>query len=376
MPIIDSIEKVNLTEISNELYRKHNGIYLEKPTNQQLKNFLSKNIKYLHEIFKALQIMDYMRYIKPNFSMDENGYEFSIKSKGFLMNLLDNYTNTNVLELRRGHWDKVSDRCIVWIVEGMYKVFLYNNIPEEDLNKIGIIMSNLTNYPVRLRFGKIFQMTYDLEYLAGMAYWPKWKTNLSGDDNCVWLDALKEDLKLFVAKWKYIYDSMGEIRQLEVNDIAEKNYVKMTAEQTLRAEIEFALAEPLGDAVRNDEKLKKLEDELNKEIVYKKTGYYVDKQDSLEYMRKRIIKRREEIEQEVFSKYCADIDVPSYEDITEDNDFDDMKLPDEILKDALEDYSESLIPFPKIELPDIDIDAVIEQFKIERNLKRNEKGGK
>lgn len=63
-------------------------------------------------------------------------------------------------------------------------------------------------------------MTFELEQLANRAYLSKWKSNLSGDDNCVWLDAL-EDLKMFLAKWKYIYTSIREIRQEEVNTLAE-----------------------------------------------------------------------------------------------------------------------------------------------------------
>ena len=91
-------------------------------------------VKYLNEIFKAMQITDYVRYIKPNFQIEENGYEFSQKSLGFLVDLLDKYTDNNVLELRRGHLDKVSDRCVVWIVEGLYKMFKYNGVPEDVLS--------------------------------------------------------------------------------------------------------------------------------------------------------------------------------------------------------------------------------------------------
>lgn len=368
-------EKITLSDVCDELYRmqqRKNGKLLKRQTRTERTNFLSKNIKYLNEIFKAMQITEFVRYIKPKFSIDENGYEFSSKSKVFLVELLDKYTDVNVLELRRGHLDKVSDRCIVWIVEGLYRMFMYNDVPEDVLNQIGIVMSNYTNYPVRLRYGKMFQMTYDLEQLASRPFLTKWLTNLNGEDNCLWLDAMQEDLKLFIAKWKYIYDSMGECRQCEVNDLAEEGYTKMTADHTKRAEIEFALAEEINKALEEDEKLKQLNDEMNKEIVYKKTGYYADKQDSFEYMKKRIRVRTEEVEQAVFEKYCNGIEVPPDDDIVDDTAFDNMKPSQTVLEEAIDGYHQWIIPRPEIDLPDIDIDEIIAQFKIEQALKKKE----
>lgn len=368
--------KITLSDVCDELYRqqqKKTGKVFSKQTKQQRKNFLSKNIKYLNEIFKAMQITDYARYIKPKFQIEENGYEFSHKSLIFLVELLDKYTDNNVLELRRGHLDKVSDRCVVWIVEGLYKMFMYNGVPEDVLNQIGIAMSNYTEYPIRLRYGKMFQMTYDLEQLASRSFLPKWLTNLDGEDNCLWLDAMQEDLKLFIAKWRYIYDSMGEYRQDEVNNLAEEGCAKMTADYTTRAEIEFALAEELSKAVEEDEKLKQLNDEMNREIVYKKTGYYADKQDSFEYMKKRIRVRTEEVEQAVFEKYCNGIEVPPDDDIVDNTAFDDMRPSKTVLEEAIDDYNQWIRPRPKIDLPDIDIDKIIAQFKMEQAFKKKER---
>ena len=367
--------KITLSDVCDELYKQQQeklGKRFANQTKEQRKNFLSKNVKYLNEIFKAMQITDYVRYIKPNFQIEENGYEFPQKSLVFLVNLLDKYTDNNVLELRRGHLDKVSDRCVVWIVEGLYKMFKYNGVPEDVLNQIGIAMSNYTDYPVRLRYGKMFQMTYDLEQLASRPFLPKWLTNLDGEDNCLWLDAMQEDLKLFIVKWRYIYDSMGECRQDEVNSLAEESCAKLTANHTLRAEIEFALAEELHKALEEDEKLKQLNDEMNKEIVYKKTGYYADKQDSFEYMKKRIRVRTEEVEQAVFEKYCNGIEVPPDEDIVDDTVFDNMKSSKTVLEEAIDDYHQWILPRPEIDLPDIDIAEVIAQFRMEQALKRKE----
>lgn len=368
-------QKITLSDVCDKLYKQQhekleNG--LANQTKEQRKNFLSKNVKYLNEIFKAMQITDYVRYIKPNFQIEENGYEFSQKSLGFLVDLLDKYTDNNVLELRRGHLDKVSDRCVVWIVEGLYKMFKYNGVPEDVLSQIGVVMSNYTDYPVRLRYGKMFQMTYDLEQMAGMPFLPKWLTNLNGEDNCLWLDAMQEDLKLFIAKWRYIYDSMGECRQDEVNNLAEEGFTKMTANQILRAEIEFAIAEELNKALEEDKKLKQLNDEMNREIIYKKTGYYADKLDLFEYMKKRIRVRTEEVEQAVFEKYCNGIEMPPDDDIVDDTVFDNMKSSKTVLEEAIDDYHQWILPRPKMDLPDIDIDEIIAQFRMEQALKKKE----
>lgn len=368
-------QKITLSDVCDKLYKQQhekleNG--LANQTKEQRKNFLSKNVKYLNEIFKAMQITDYVRYIKPNFQIEENGYEFSQKSLGFLVDLLDKYTDNNVLELRRGHLDKVSDRCVVWIVEGLYKMFKYNGVPEDVLSQIGVVMSNYTDYPVRLRYGKMFQMTYDLEQMASMPFLPKWLTNLNGEDNCLWLDAMQEDLKLFIAKWRYIYDSMGECRQDEVNNLAEEGFTKMTANQILRAEIEFAIAEELNKALEEDKKLKQLNDEMNREIIYKKTGYYADKLDLFGYMKKRIRVRTEEVEQAVFEKYCNGIEMPPDDDIVDDTVFDNMKSSKTVLEEAIDDYHQWILPRPKMDLPDIDIDEIIAQFRMEQALKKKE----
>lgn len=371
-------DKVNLTEISNEFYKRrqwHEGIY-GKTEKSKMSNFMSKNSRYLSEIINTLQLSEYSKYIKPGFDINENGYEFSVKSKEFLIELLDKFTEPNVLEMRRGHWDKVSDRYIIWIVEGMYRVFMNNGIPEEDLAQIGIIMSNLTDYPVRKRYGKVLEMTFELEQLAGKTYWPKWKTNLGGNENCVWLDAMAEDLKLFLDKWGFIYNNMGEIRQMEINDIAEKCAADLTAEQELRAELEFAFAEKINDALNSDEKLQKKTEELRKEIYDKKTGSYIKRQEDYEYLRKIVSKRRTEVEQDVWEKCCPGIEVPKEDDIVNEEDFSNMKSAEEILLESIDDYKESLVPFPKVDLPDIDIDAVIEQFRVEHGLLGNECGVK
>lgn len=362
--------KVNLTEISNELYKRQQrreGRH-GKIEKNKLSNFMSKNSRYLSEIINTLQLSEYFKYIKPGFDINENGYEFSVKSKEFLIELLDKFTEPNVLEMRRGHWDKVSDRYIIWIVEGMYRVFMNNKIPKEDLAQIGKIMSNLTDYPVRERYGRVLGMTFELERLAGRTYRPKWLTNLGGNENCVWLDAMAEDLKRFLDKWGFIYDNMGEIRQMEINDIAEKCAADLTADQELRAELEFAFAEQINEALSSDEKLQKKTEEMRKEIYDKKTGSYIKKQEDYEYLRKIVAKRRTEVEQEVWEKCCPGIEVPLEDDIVNEKDFANMKSAEEILLESIEDYKESLVPFPKVDLPDIDIDAVIEQFRVEHGL--------
>lgn len=59
---------------------------------------------------------------------------------------------------------------------------------------------------------------------------------------------------------------MGEIRQIEINDIVEKCAADLTAEQELRAELEFAFAEQINEALSSDEKLQKKTEEMRKEI--------------------------------------------------------------------------------------------------------------
>lgn len=113
---------------------------------------------------------------------------------------------------------------------------------------------------------------------------------------------------------------------------------------------------------------RKKTEEMRKEIYDKKTGSYIKKQEDYEYLRKIVAKRRTEVEQEVWEKCCPGIEVPLEDDIVNEKDFANMKSAEEILLESIEDYKESLVPFPKVDLPDIDIDAVIEQFRVEHGL--------
>lgn len=116
--------------------------------------------------------------------------------------------------------------------------------------------------------------------------------------------------------------------------------------------------------------------EMRKEIYEKKTGSYIERQENYEYLRKIVFKRRTEVEREVFEKCCPDIEVPPDEEIVSEEDFSNMKPVEEILRESIDDYKESLVPFPKVDLPDIDIDAVIEQFRIEHGLQGDGNGVK
>lgn len=187
---------------------------------------------------------------------------------------------------------------------------------------------------------------------------------------------MAEDLKRFLDKWGFIYDNMGEIRQMEIDDIAEKCAADLTAEQVLRAEEEFAFAERINEALNSDEKLQKKMEEMKKEIYDKKTGAYIKRQEDYEYLRKIVYKRRTEVEREVLEKCCPDIEVLPDEEIVREEDFSDMKSAEEVLLESIEDYKESLVPFPKVDLPDIDIDAVFERFRVEHGLQGDRNGVK
>lgn len=60
-----------------------------------MSNFMSKNSRYLSEIINTLQLSEYSQYIKPGFGINENGCEFPVKSKEFLIELLDKFTEPN-----------------------------------------------------------------------------------------------------------------------------------------------------------------------------------------------------------------------------------------------------------------------------------------
>lgn len=51
--------------------------------------------------------------------------------------------------------------------------------------------------------------------------------------------------------------------------------------------------------------------------------------------------------------------MPLEDDIVNENDFANMKSGEEILLESIEDYKESLVPFPKVDLSDIDIDVIL-----------------
>ena len=60
------------------------------------------------------------------------------------------------------------------------------------------------------------------------------------------------------------------------------------------------------------------------------------------------------------------------DDIVDDTVFDNMKSSKTVLEEAIDDYHQWILPQPKMDLPDIDIDEIIAQSRMELALKKKE----
>lgn len=368
-------DKVNLTEVSNELFdsivREREGF--RNIEEKEYKQFMSKNAQYLKKILEALTIRKYEKFLKPGFDITSNGYSFNVKDMEFLKELLNSFTEKQMLELRRGHMENVPDRFLVWIVEGMYKVFLNNNVPNEDINKIAMCMSNMTNYPVRKRFCDISDVGYELEKLASNVFKSKWMTNLNGNDNCIWLDAFNKDARAFLNKWAYIYNNMSEVRCEEVNNLAEEDYYRMTDENTFRAELDWHFAGELSNATDNDKILKDLIKKRD-DAINSKTGFDTERFNYIENMSQRISQRLCIVEEDILKKHLGDVELPKELEIKNDSKFDNLMDSEEVLKQAIEDYKESRVSmkFPLEDIPDIDFDELRKEIQMYKQLKKRD----
>jgi len=279
---------VTFSDVCDKLYKVQNPDYMRlKRTDQERKNYISKNLKYFKMILKVLGIETYVYLLQPQKGTGETTYYFSEKSLDFLVELLNRYTDDNMLELRRGHLENVSDGFMVWLYEGFSRVFIYRNVSDKDLSEIESILAVTTDYPQRNKRSEAIGLASTIEELVNISFRPKLRTNLGRNDNVYWLEAMKAELLLFIDKWSRIYSDMGDIRQEEINALAEEDSKNADINQEVFACLQFEYAEEIRVANENDSRLKELQEELKK-LEEKKAGDCLQKQKDFQYLQERI----------------------------------------------------------------------------------------
>ncbi|GAA0092103.1 hypothetical protein UT300009_21320 [Paraclostridium bifermentans] len=364
--------KTNLTQISKELFikeckEKGKGIRIDE---KELKQFMQKNARYFREILKALTISNYEQYLKCEFNNKNSAYQFCKKDALFIEEILKNFTHKNMLNLRRGNLDKVPDRFITWIVEGMYSIFKNNNVPETVLKEVILNMSNRTNYPLRKRYSRVSNLGYHMEELANNIFKPKFVTYMSKNDNCAWLDALTKDMELFIKKWQDIYSYMKEIRIDELTNLSEVDYNRMSEEDHINALLDFELAEEYNKAFEDDKVLKKMHKNLD-DAYKNKTGFDIDKIDYINETKKRIDIRYEELRKQIITNHYGNIKINLESNIRKNEDMSDLMDSIDLLEEAISDYNKSNKEVSMLELPSINIEDLKKEILFKQTLNRD-----
>lgn len=352
------MERINFRKISDALYLEENSNRVISEDEKD--SFYRKNSGYFSDILCTLGINEYKTYLKKDFE-DSKEYMFMAEDKDFLMCLLKEYTSEQFKKLRRAQINEVPDNYIVWLFEGFQDVFLHNKVPENIYQAVCVAMASRLDYPLRKAYGEILNIGNELDDLLRLAFEPKYKTYLSGNDNMAWLVALKQDFQSFIKWWSDIHDIMGEIRCEEINDMAEQEAYNMSEKEQLNAEIEFAICGPLTDALEHDEKYQKLIEDKNK-LLSKRTGFVKSQKHDLDSLTTQIRIRYTEIHDRIIRENFPDIDIPEVNE--DDIDFSHKKNSIVVLRDAIEYEREiSSIKPQYIDISDINFADVEELIK-------------
>lgn len=252
--------RYTLRNITDCLYKKkvHNQI---KISEEELATYYNSQSRNFNEIIHALDLDEEINYLKTNRNPNGN-FSFYEDDKIFLVDLLSEYSG-KLDPLRRGNFYDIDDEYVIWVYENMIDVFRRCNSTEDEIKKIAFKMNNRLDYPLRKRKESIFSFERRMAELMNKVFSVE-SLPLNNMDLYIWLKAFEQDYKLVINQWFGILNRMSEIRECELNDLAEKEMHKMDSDEIEEANIDWMICERLNHELESDEEYNKLKKEYNK----------------------------------------------------------------------------------------------------------------
>ncbi|WP_307992512.1 hypothetical protein [uncultured Clostridium sp.] len=387
--------KLSFRQITDEMYERINADKEKFDVDESKKIFYTTQTEYLIEILEVMGLKGKNKYLKGGHS-SKGKYKFLEEDKEFIIEMLMEF-KAKMIPLRTANYREADDEFVVWLSEGLIKLFKHNNVPDDKLNEFSYAINNRVHYPLRKRRAIIKRMREKMDRLIDLIFEPRLVNYMTGMDNYIWLLSMEEDYADFISKWIDIYKKMSEIRQDELNDMAEQEAKEMTCEEIEEAEIEFFIAPQFLRKLKEDTEYKKLvkekndilgivtEDISNYEML-PKLNYLQDRKSERNKKKPRIVftnkKRYEEIvnrickiEEETKKKVIAEL-LPMYKlrepfQFMEEPDYSKMCGSDELIKKALEYRAECIEGQKDFEkyrkdmenMPKVDIKKILAEYK-------------
>lgn len=376
------MDYISFRQITDELYDEKGLNVTDKSFSDQdgKKHFYEQQTKYFDEIFFVIDLKKEKDLLKLN-----GNFSFSEEGANFVKQLLREFTGKLDL-MRRGTFAEVDDRIIIWVFEGVMRLFRNNNVSEADLRVIANKMYNRIDYPIRKKRAIILKMQDRLNELIDHVFEPKFINYLTRVDNYIWLSGIEEDFSAFISEWLEIREQMLEIRECEVGEVDHHDY---TEDEIEDVNIPFFVAADFNAALRNDSEYNKLQKEYNDilgitdeiNVEKKKKRIVAANIKRIDQLRALLAAKMDAVYEKVVSEKIPGYKLKKPFNIEIDVDFSYMCSAEELLRQAIAERQEKIQLNKELderrkkryeEISKIDIDSLLKDIKANVRLLGNE----
>lgn len=363
-----------------EYDKKKEDITKQAEIESKFDNFYKDRSKYFNEITHACDLDNNMEAIK----IDKN-YSFSERDKKFIISVLKEYTG-KLDPLRRGEIRNTDAEFRVFLFEGFMEIFSSSNATPDIKESAAENMYNRLEIPV-CKMHALRDVSYKKFTDMIDTNMNKFCFGMNTMEKYTWLTAMTMDFQKFISKWGDLFLRMSEIRQCEIDDVAENKSRNITEAEHLHALLQFQYAGAILNRVKNDkiyqDLLKKhckmlgipykdavieksaisLSDKIAKErkVKSKKKPHIYKIEKKFYDVTDKMIKRYKEIELEVYCEETPDFKIPEKD---ESFPYEELMSYDALLEKAVKDQNESwedeknMKACKPIELPNIDFNEL------------------
>lgn len=389
------MKKLSLRKITDEMYEKVNNDKTMHEVESSKKYYYETQAEYLKEILETMGLEGQNDYLKGRHK-PTGKYMFLEEDKEFIIEMLMQFTG-KMDPLRRADYQNADDEFVVWLSEGIIRLFKHNEVEDDKLNEFLQAINNRVNYPIRKQLAIIKKMRGKLENLVDLIFKPRLVSNMTKMDNYMWLLSMEQDYADFILKWNDIYNKMSEIRQDELNEMVEKEASEMSPEEIEEAEIDWFISGNFLRQLNENEEYRKLTREIddicgivtedifdysvvkenyssegNKSNIMKKNPRIVS---ANKKRYEELVRRINEIQEETRRKLIVEL-LPMHKyrepfKFMDEPDYSTMCGSDELIKEAIEERLQDIQLQKDLErrrkdmenIPNLDIEKILREYK-------------
>lgn len=321
-------------------------------------HFYQDKVKNFNAIIHAVDLIEEMEELK---KLSSTNYDFDVEGRRFVITLLREFTE-KLDPLRRGEIYKVDSEFIIYLYKGFLHIFESAEAEPELLERVSLKLYNRLDVPVRIVQSTREAASKRLEKMIQKRM-SGFTLGMNTLENYVWLNGMRNELNALIQKWDDLYYFMSEIRQEELNDVAEERARSMSADETYEAELDWHFSGEIMKAQGEDPEIQDLLkkkskltgipfEELmlsyadyetailnHKKFKHKKKKFVKDIEDKLEEVIIKIAERSEQVRVAVIREHIPDYQPP--EESEEEPDYSFLMTAEAVLEKAFEDQKEA-----------------------------------